>query len=149
MRTCIKCCEEKEVLQFQWSKQNNNICKSCHAVQMRPINEKARKKRQGDPVYKENCRIRRNLNRAKLRTEIDRIKTKPCTDCGKSFHPYVMDFDHVRGEKKECVGVMCADGRPLKRVLDEIAKCDLVCANCHRMRTLNRGFYKKKKGNLS
>jgi hypothetical protein len=65
------------------------------------------------------------------------IKDGPCIDCGVEYPPYVMDFDHVRGEKKFAIG---AAGRySQKRVLAEIAKCDLVCSNCHRERTHQRG----------
>lgn len=58
-------------------------------------------------------------------------------DCGNSFPPYVMDFDHVRGEKLGNVSSMC-NNRPLTTIMKEIEKCDLVCANCHRIRTQKR-----------
>lgn len=64
-------------------------------------------------------------------------KRKPCTDCGYTFHPCAMDFDHVRGEKKLCVASF-ARRSALKALIEEIAKCDVVCANCHRIRTFNR-----------
>jgi hypothetical protein len=53
-----------------------------------------------------------------------------------------MDFDHISGEKKNNVGTMVAHGHSRQAVMDEIAKCDLVCANCHRIRTRNRGIEK-------
>jgi hypothetical protein len=49
-----------------------------------------------------------------------------------------MDFDHVSGKKENNVGTMVAHGWNRDRVLAEIAKCDLVCANCHRIRTKKR-----------
>lgn len=64
------------------------------------------------------------------------LKSKPCADCGVSYGPHVMDFDHVRGEKEYNIGNM--QHYSLQRLLDEIAKCDLVCANCHRERTYQR-----------
>lgn len=57
---------------------------------------------------------------------------KPCADCGGVFPPVCMDFDHVRGEKLCNVAKMGTYA--WSRVLEEIAKCDLVCANCHRIR---------------
>ncbi len=66
---------------------------------------------------------------------VDLIKTEPCMDCGQSYAPYVMDFDHVRGEKVANVGRLVTRGKPLNMIMDEIDKCDLVCANCHRGRT--------------
>ena len=61
------------------------------------------------------------------------LKSGPCTDCGNAFPPECMDFDHVRGEKVQ--GVSCMSGIA---ALAEIEKCDLVCANCHRIRTRER-----------
>jgi nucleoside 2-deoxyribosyltransferase len=66
-------------------------------------------------------------------------KTKPCIDCG--FIPIVpeqMDFDHVRGTKTVEVTRLAAQGKSNERILEEIEKCDLVCANCHRLRTSKR-----------
>lgn len=63
------------------------------------------------------------------------IKGVPCMDCGQSFPPYVMDFDHREPEKKrDHVGRMVAYAT-LADLLEEISKCDIVCANCHRVRT--------------
>lgn len=75
--------------------------------------------------------------RVRLRELIKDAKNKPCVDCHTSYPWYVMDFDHVRGEKKFTIGK--AGNRNLSEasVLAEIAKCDLVCANCHRERTFN------------
>jgi len=59
-------------------------------------------------------------------------KAEPCTDCGNTFSPEAMDFDHVRGVKLAGISDMWSWGRD--RVLAELAKCELVCANCHRVR---------------
>jgi hypothetical protein len=74
---------------------------------------------------------------AKGRRLIIEAKSKPCADCGKSYHYCVMDFDHVRGEKTGSIAKMAMQSH--KILLDEIAKCDVVCANCHRLRTQFRG----------
>lgn len=63
-------------------------------------------------------------------------EASPCMDCGVSYPSYVMDFDHRDpGDKRDCIAKLCNRGVSWKRLLDEIAKCDLVCANCHRERT--------------
>lgn len=59
-------------------------------------------------------------------------------DCGISYPYYVMQFDH-RENKKFTLGKVLH--HKLEKVLDEIAKCDLVCANCHAIRTHERGKY--------
>jgi hypothetical protein len=53
-----------------------------------------------------------------------------------------MDFDHVRGEKKFKVAeaVQFAYGLNFDQLRAEIAKCEVVCANCHRIRTASRGY---------
>ncbi len=74
-------------------------------------------------------------SRRKKKEWMDGLKNRPCEDCDKSFPPYVMDWDHVRGEKKFVLSATLANNISRERILAEIAKCDLVCANCHRIRT--------------
>lgn len=62
----------------------------------------------------------------------------PCTDCGKFYRAWVMEFDHVRGVKYDCISSMLARSMSMQKILDEIVKCDLCCANCHRERTHKR-----------
>lgn len=73
--------------------------------------------------------------RKTLRAIIQDAKARPCVDCGVQYPPYVMDFDHRDPSGKSAsVGEMV--GRTsLARMVAEIAKCDVVCANCHRVRT--------------
>lgn len=88
---------------------NNTWCRAC-------IDEKSKQHRQ------------------KNRDRVSKIKLQSgCQDCGYDKHPSALDFDHVRGEKKLTIGAsMFANWNRLK---EEIAKCDVVCANCHRIRT--------------
>ena len=74
------------------------------------------------------------VRRAKDRERLDKLKDAPCMDCGHKFPPECMDFDHVRGEKLFEINTS-GIGHTQATVLKEIAKCDLVCANCHRIRT--------------
>ena len=71
---------------------------------------------------------------------IRQLKSNPCMDCGKSFPYYVMDFDHRPDEKKSFEIAKSLYRYGLERVLAEINKCDLLCANCHRIRTHKRQF---------
>lgn len=65
------------------------------------------------------------------------LKAEPCTDCGGRFPPECMDYDHLHNKKRE-IGRLKRDTGSSRRLLEEIAKCELVCANCHRIRTLAR-----------
>lgn len=86
-------------------------------------------------------KVRKNVKAFKER-QLEYIrsqKNKPCVDCKVSYPFYVMDFDHRDGESKSFnVGDMHRLSASKKRIDEEIAKCDLVCANCHRIRTYNR-----------
>jgi hypothetical protein len=64
---------------------------------------------------------------------------RPCADCGGIFHYSAMEWDHLPGLPKVAeVSTIVARTRSRRRVLEEIEKCDLVCANCHAVRTFNR-----------
>lgn len=65
------------------------------------------------------------------------VKDVPCMDCEREFHSCQMDFDHREGEDKK-YNVSDMKGMSLLEVKKEIAKCDVVCSNCHRMRTFLR-----------
>lgn len=58
-------------------------------------------------------------------------------DCGGSFHPEAMDYDH-RDPKTKRGSVKDMVKHSPSALMAEIAKCDLVCANCHRVRTARR-----------
>jgi hypothetical protein len=84
---------------------------------------------------------RANERRQRLRVEVQKLKEKPCTDCKQAFPYYVMDFDHRPGTVKlyepNELALRCG-----RKVLEaELAKCDLVCSNCHRIRTYKRSGY--------
>ena len=68
----------------------------------------------------------------------DAAKGVPCVDCGGKYPPYVMDFDHVRGIKVQGISEMIQKHCTLVDLHAEIAKCEVVCANCHRERTWGR-----------
>ena len=66
---------------------------------------------------------------------LERLKSVPCVDCSHAYPFYVMDFDHVRGEKLGQVPKMGS----FKAIRQEASKCDVVCANCHRLRSQMAG----------
>lgn len=65
-------------------------------------------------------------------------KSKPCVDCCRRFHPSAMQFDHLPDcEKVRDVSTLVMRGC-MTMAKAEILKCDLVCANCHAVRTYLR-----------
>ncbi len=84
-------------------------------------------------------------HRAKKKTVIDSWKTGPCRDSGNTFHPFVMDFDHRdASDKLFNVSAGIPNGLSIETIKEEADKCDLVCSNCHRMRTLTRKLAEQK-----
>ena len=70
---------------------------------------------------------------------IDYLKKHPCVDCGEK-DPLVLEFDH-RGDKDYNIAKMHT--LSLQKIIDEIAKCDVRCANCHRQKTAKQFNYYK------
>ena|SRR3989338_1715123 len=90
--------------------------------------------------YLRNKAFYREKNIRRRRQLIDfviALKQKPCMDCGVQYPHFVMDFDHrERSSKIDSINRMIVvRSFSKKKILDEIEKCDLVCANCHRKRT--------------
>jgi hypothetical protein len=64
------------------------------------------------------------------------VRRRPCDDCGQSFPPYVMDFDHRDpGKKLFAITTGSAHLMSREKLITEIEKCDIVCVNCHALRT--------------
>lgn len=76
--------------------------------------------------------------RAHLRETIRRMKSVPCTDCQSVYPPHVMQFDHVRGTKQFDIANVARSAVSHQVLMREIAKCEVVCANCHAERTHRR-----------
>lgn len=60
-----------------------------------------------------------------------------CVDCGQTYPSYILDFDHVYGKKVANIGQML-NYFSVEDIMKEVAKCDVVCSNCHRERTYQR-----------
>lgn len=75
--------------------------------------------------------------RLRIRLFVQEQKSKPCADCGIEYPFYVMQFDHVRGKKVDNISQMLSRNN-LPEIVEEIAKCDVVCANCHAVRSFKR-----------
>lgn len=74
-----------------------------------------------------------------LREIINAAKAKPCADCKGEFHPCQMDLDHLNPKNKtENVSYMLRHKYAVETIQEEIAKCEAVCANCHRLRHYNK-----------
>jgi hypothetical protein len=83
---------------------------------------------------------KRRIRRRELIAWYRKLKQdRPCADCEATFHHAAMHWDHLPGAAK-CseISNMVLRGFRREAILDEIDKCELVCANCHAVRTFNR-----------
>lgn len=81
----------------------------------------------------------RETNQRKV---VEYLLSHHCVDCGESDMT-VLEFDHVKGIKRNNVSTLIKDGYSWKSVQQEIDKCEVRCANCHRRRTSMNGLFFK------
>ena len=107
-----------------------------------PTKDKNKAKLYNARWYQKNkakCKEAALVRRAKLQVAVDQIKLDSgCIDCGYNEHPRALDFDHIGSNKVFNVSAMVSHGYCFEKVLEEIAKCEVRCANCHRIRTHER-----------
>lgn len=128
MKTCTGCKADKPDEDYYLMRHPNGRkyrrqpCKECHKGNMRsrPRSEKR----------KTEDRRRAPIQRARRRAILDEhLAAHPCVDCGEA-DPIVLQFDHVRGDGWTNMN-QAVRNFGLERLLEEIAKCDVRCANCH------------------
>lgn len=133
MKICSRCGVPKHVryFGFRTNGRPRSWCKKCKR-------EHDRRSYHTKPKQKESVResnkehIKRNKDFVR-----DHLMSHPCVDCGEA-DIVVLDFDHVRGEKVNNVANMVNQGHSLESLKEEIAKCEVRCANDHRRRTHER-----------
>lgn len=133
MKVCSRCRLPKPLSEYtrHSAKKDglNPTCKGCH----RQYTQKHYRENKGYYVAKA---LTWNAVQLQELTEIiNTTKDQPCKDCGRKFDPVAMDLDHVRGTKVMPVSVMRLRKMSKAKILTEIAKCEVRCAVCHRLRT--------------
>ena len=132
-KVCTGCGQERDVEHdFSWKYKERGIrntrCKYCQSIRSK------QHYKQNKQTYLERARTREVLviedNQRKL---IEYFSYHPCVDCGQT-DVRVLDFDHVRGKKSNDISKMMAIGCSWSTIEVEIAKCEVRCANCHRIR---------------
>lgn len=130
-KICSRCKTYLSIDEFRFRNIGKNLrysyCRAC-----RNLIVKDHYQRNKDAYLRRNARFR--LRNSEI---IREHKSKPCADCGIQYPYYVMDFDHRQGETK-VINLANASRMTRPKILEEIAKCDVVCSNCHRERTYQR-----------
>lgn len=105
---------------------------------MSRVDKEAKKTYDAEYRQRSTYKERRSAWYRNRRELLDEYKLeRGCIDCGYVDHPAALDFDHVRGTKEFSVG-HAITRLPMEKVWKEIEKCDIRCANCHRVRTAER-----------
>ena len=135
MKKCSNCKFLKPLSDFnKWCKSKdgrNPRCRECQCAYGRQLYKLSAKRRA--QVRKSDKSWRKRLAKAVWDYKAER----GCADCGNN-DPVVLEFDHVRGKKSFNVGNAVPSGFSYNRIMAEIKKCVVVCANCHRIRTFKR-----------
>lgn len=87
---------------------------------------------------KEKYHQRSQKRRTEMRAVLARIKQESgCVDCKVQYPYYMLEFDHIEDNKESGIAEMVAFAS-INDILDEVSKCEVVCANCHKIRTHSR-----------
>lgn len=130
MKECSACREKKDFSEFSIKSKAKGTyiawCKKCVSAYD--------KERWSNPGLVEKKRLQKLKRVTGNKIFIyNYFSTHPCVDCGET-DPVVLEFDHQR-DKLGDISTMVGTGVSIGKIEAEIAKCEVVCANCHRRRT--------------
>lgn len=136
MKICSVCKTEKELNEFYtWTWKGETkpraSCKACQQKRCKIWHEE--NKEEVCIRSKKNREIRNDKARAYI---IEYLTKNHCTDC-KATNLMILEFDHL-GDKEFTIAKLLQSSAALSRIISEIKKCEVVCANCHRIRTYTR-----------
>src|SRR6267143_1993169 len=135
MRVCTKCGEVKPLNAFPPVRRGEpklqSWCRECFA-EANARNYRKNHEREKARLYR-NAAVRLEFNRLRL---VSYLRQHPCVDCGET-DIVVLQFDHLRDKERD-VSSMLSGSWTWSAIEKEIAKCEVRCANCHRLRTALR-----------
>ncbi len=143
MKKCATCGALKDESEYYWRDKRIGkrwgTCKDCQREQRRQWYHKNKES------HKERIQKRKENAVREAREYVWKyLSTHPCVDCGES-DPIVLEFDHIRGKKKREIASLAGQGYSVHAIKDEISKCVVRCANCHRRKTSEeRGWFRGK-----
>jgi len=142
-KICYKCKKDVPLDQFSFSNkeknERNSMCKICHRLYTK---EHHRRNHSKYLMKTRNRNIR--IRDENVKYVYEYLKKHPCIDCGET-NPIKLEFDHRDGSDKVSNVSNLIRRNGLKSLQAEIAKCDVRCSNCHKIKTAedqNWGMYK-------
>jgi len=131
-KPCPKCLSTKSLQAFPRrgaGRSPSGYCLECQRVYSRAHYRRNKAKHNARRHANQVVYVARNKQRMRVFLE-----DRSCIDCGNA-NPIVLEFDHVRGKKRYEISIMLNAGFAWARILEEVAKCEIRCANCHRVKT--------------
>jgi len=122
-RYCSKSCEYKARYEHSGQRSTAGQRSEWYKKRCKRDGYKEKLRDQGNERYR---RVQKFLREYKL--------SKGCADCGYKEHHAALEFDHINGEKEFNV----CFAKSIAQAKKEISKCEVVCANCHAVRTFGR-----------
>lgn len=140
MVRCCRCGEVKPLKEFNYRNKKLQIrqkaCRTCTRLELRNHYSRNRE------YYLQKAHKRNKENRTLIKEYIwNFLQSHPCVDCGEDDLT-VLEFDHVKG-KNFTIARLSRD-HTLQAVKDEIDKCEVRCANCHRRKTAREFGWRKR-----
>lgn len=137
MKICSECKQKKELSEFRnYARSKDGKAPSCKMCRRSSERE----------YYQNNSSRREAMERRKQKCIkeywefiVEHLSSNHCVDCGES-NPIKLEFDHLESKENNISSMRT---HSIKSVREEVAKCEVVCANCHRVRTAKRaGYYR-------
>lgn len=123
MKICTKCGLEKPIEEFSKNRTKKDglscECKKCHQSRYKQYYNKNKER------YRESSKRKRE----KLYTYLNQIKKNGCSMCGEKDIA-CLDFHHIRDKSKNISELVSIEN--FNRLVLEVDKCIVLCANCHR-----------------
>lgn len=133
-KKCNRCKEEKPLSEFLFRNKERGTYHSACRICYKDIRKKSYN-RTKETSYKKNLK-----NRVKNREWFNDLKsTLKCEVCSEN-HPATLDFHHIDSTEKENSVANLIGTYSKKRILEEINKCVVLCANCHRKHHYNEDY---------
>jgi len=136
LKTCPRCALDLPTEDFNFRDRAHaklqSYCRACSNTAWRSWYSQASNRQS----HRQLVSKRRQRRIARHRQIVASAKSVPCADCSGRFPTCVMDFDHLDDKTGDISRMMYSAGTDA--LLSEIAKCEVVCANCHRVRTQRR-----------
>jgi len=145
MKICKSCNQEKSLTEFRPNKSKKDglqgYCELCDKEYQKKWYSK----------NKEKVKIKSSISNKSIRLInrtfiFDYLMKNPCVVCGET-DPVVLEFDHLKNKKIEVAKLI--NNSSIKKITEEINKCQVLCSNCHKRKTAkHQNWFKYLKQNL-